>query len=70
MAMHQQAATSDPALHALALRLAHECRRIVQACLMESEWADCDREFHAVIFDGLEKAYGQNSEPSPTQITR
>jgi hypothetical protein len=45
---------ADPVIHALAIRLARECRHIIQAVLREEEWADADREFYRVIRSGLE----------------
>jgi hypothetical protein len=36
-----------------ARRMARACRRIVQACLREEEWADADEEFERVILAGL-----------------
>ena len=45
----------DPKVHEAAIRLARRCRCIVQACLREEEWADADREFYAVIREGLEQ---------------
>jgi hypothetical protein len=45
---------ADAAIHALAMRLARRCRRIVQACLREEEWADADREFYLTIREELE----------------
>lgn len=49
----------DPDVQALAWRLARACRRVVQCCLREEEWADADREFYAIIFMGLR---GQDGE--------
>jgi hypothetical protein len=37
----------------LANRLAKECRYVIQGCLREEEWADADREFFAVLAQGL-----------------
>jgi hypothetical protein len=36
------------------MRLAVQCRRIIQAVLREEEWIDCDHEFYSVIYKGLE----------------
>jgi hypothetical protein len=44
----------DPRIHALAIKLAHQCRYIIQAILREEERGDCDREFYTVIREGLE----------------
>ena len=52
--MIRQDAPADPAMHELAMRLARQCRRIVQACLREEEWPEADREFYLVIREGLE----------------
>ena len=41
--------------HETAVRLAVQCRRIVQGCLREEEWRDADREFYLVIRAGLEQ---------------
>lgn len=38
---------------ALVWQLARQCRSIVQGCLREEEWQDADREFFAVIAEGL-----------------
>lgn len=46
---------ADPAIPARALRLARACRRVVQACLREEEWADADEEFARIIAAGLEE---------------
>jgi hypothetical protein len=34
---------------ALAMRLAQDCRYIIQGCLREEEWQDADQEFFEVI---------------------
>jgi hypothetical protein len=47
-------ASADPAVHELAVRLARQCRNIVQACLREEEWSEADREFYLVMRQGLE----------------
>jgi hypothetical protein len=39
----------------MAVRLAVQCRRIVQACLREEEWIDADREFFLIMRDGLQE---------------
>jgi len=46
---------ADAAIHAMAIRLARQCRFIIQACLREEEWGDADREFYRVIRQGLEE---------------
>ena len=45
----------DRRTHETAVRLAVQCRRNVQACLREEEWAEADREFYTVIREGLEQ---------------
>jgi hypothetical protein len=47
--------STDPVTHETAVRLARECRRVVQACLREEEWPDADREFYLIIRQGLEQ---------------
>ncbi|WP_422927526.1 hypothetical protein [Singulisphaera sp. PoT] len=37
----------------MAGRIAVRCRRVVQACLREEEWADADREFYLIIREEL-----------------
>ena len=44
---------SEGFLKLLARRLARQCREIIQACLREEEWADCEKEFEIVIRAGL-----------------
>jgi hypothetical protein len=39
----------------MAIRLAKQCRHIVQGCLREEEWRDCDLEYYKVIRAGLEE---------------
>lgn len=57
--MSPTTAPATPAVDELAMRLARQCRHIVQACLREEEWQDADREFFAVIREGLERLVGQ-----------
>lgn len=45
---------TDAATHEAAVRMAVQCRRIVQACLREEEWIEADREFYMVIRQELE----------------
>jgi hypothetical protein len=47
--------STDRVTHETAIRLAMQCRRIVQACLREEEWGDADREFYLIIREGLEQ---------------
>jgi hypothetical protein len=50
---------TDRQTHETAVRLAVQCRRIVQTCLREEEWLDADREFYLIIRAGLEHARNQ-----------
>jgi hypothetical protein len=45
-------------LTAIAIRLARECRIIIQAALREEEWGDAEEEFRWVILAGLKEAEG------------
>jgi hypothetical protein len=54
---------ADPAVHALSIRLARQCRWLVQACLREEEWAEADREFYRVIRAGLEEFQASSARP-------
>jgi hypothetical protein len=42
-------------LNSLAMRVAKDCRIIIQACLREEEWADAEEEFRLVILAGLKE---------------
>jgi hypothetical protein len=53
--MFIQTHTADVVIHALAIRLAKQCRGIVQACLREDEWRDCDLEYYRIIRSGIEE---------------
>lgn len=55
---------TDRRTHETAVRLAVQCRRIVQVCLREEEWIEADREFYQIIRDGLEayRSEGQRDE--------
>jgi hypothetical protein len=57
--------STDARTHALAIRLARECRNIIQACLMESEWRDADMAFYEVIRAGLEEINFQQPPVRP-----
>jgi hypothetical protein len=46
--------STDRATHEMAVRLAVQCRRIIQACLREEEWPEANREFYLIIRRGLE----------------
>lgn len=37
----------------IARAIALECRHMIQGCLREEEWRDCDREFEAIIMKRL-----------------
>ena len=37
------------------MRMARRCRYLIQACLREEEWRDCDREFYLVLREELER---------------
>jgi hypothetical protein len=41
--------------HEIAMRLARECRELIQACLREEEWADAEEEFRWLILAGLKQ---------------
>jgi hypothetical protein len=45
---------SEATIHFAAIKLAHECRRVVQACLREDEWRLADEEFYKLIRPVLE----------------
>ena len=53
---------ADALIHALSVRLARECRSIVQVCLREEEWADADREFYRITRAGLEELTSSGEE--------
>ena len=47
--------STDVIIHALAIRLAKQCRTIVQGCLREDEYRHCDMECYKIIRAGLEE---------------
>jgi hypothetical protein len=47
--------STDALTHNTAIRLARQCRNIIQACLREEEWIEADREFYRIIRAGLEE---------------
>jgi hypothetical protein len=47
----------------LAMRLAKECRIIIQACLREEEWLDAEEEFRWVILAGLKELQSPSEQP-------
>jgi hypothetical protein len=58
--------STDARTHETAVRLAVQCRRIVQACLREEEWIEADRQFYLVIRDGLERYMGGSGDGKAT----
>jgi len=48
---------ADAAIHAWSVRLARQCRHIIQACLREEEWGVADSECHLVA-GGVDRAQG------------
>ncbi|MBS0261568.1 MAG: hypothetical protein JSS02_06380 [Planctomycetes bacterium] len=60
--MHIERSSDDARyLQSVALRLAQQCRAVIQGCLFEWEWEDCDEEFAAIISAGL-KEYGHRTD--------
>lgn len=51
-------APTERRVHQVAIRIARRCRRIVQACLREEEWAEADQEFYRIIREELERWTG------------
>jgi hypothetical protein len=49
-------APCDPHLHQLAIRLARQCRHVIQAVLRDEEKGEADRSFYEIIRSGLEDA--------------
>lgn len=45
---------AEPELHAAAIRIARNCRHVIQGVLREEEWIDADREFYRVARAELE----------------
>ncbi|MEW4571306.1 hypothetical protein AB1L88_25820 [Tautonia sp. JC769] len=54
---------AEPELHAAAIRIARNCRHVIQGVLREEEWIDADREFYRVARAELEalQAGGKDS---------
>ncbi len=46
---------ADVVSHAMSIRLAKQCREVIQVLLRPEEIADADREFYFVIRAGLEE---------------
>lgn len=42
-------------LHVLAQRMARACRHVIQGCLREEEWIDCDEAFVEIILAELQQ---------------
>lgn len=61
--MINQNQPADPAIHFESYRIARACRHIIQCCLREEEWIDCDRAFYEIIRDALEKLRCQRPKP-------
>jgi hypothetical protein len=61
--MINQTQPADPAIHFESIRIARACRHIIQCCLREEEWIDCDREFYEIIRDALERLQCQRPKP-------
>ena len=51
----------DVVIHALAIRLAKQCREVIQGCLREEESRDCDTEFYRIIHEGLGESQATSS---------
>jgi hypothetical protein len=49
------AAAGEDRLRPLALRMARRCRHVVQGCLREEEWLDCDAAFLEIILAELQQ---------------
>jgi hypothetical protein len=47
----------------LAIRLARECRLIIQTALREEEWLDAEEEFRWVILAGLKQLQPPSARP-------
>ena len=37
----------------IAIRVARQCREVIQTCLREEEWADAEEQFRWLILAGL-----------------
>jgi hypothetical protein len=46
----------------LAMRIARECREVIQTCLREEEWADAENEFRWLILAGLNEATKEDGD--------
>jgi hypothetical protein len=51
--------------HEIAVRLARQCREIIQTCLREEEWLDAEEEFRWVILAGLNEVAAREKITSP-----
>jgi hypothetical protein len=45
----------------IAIRVARECREVIQSCLREEEWADAEEEFRWLILSGLHEVMSTRS---------
>jgi hypothetical protein len=54
--------SADPAVHAVAVRIAQRCVWIIQAGLREEERNDAAREFYAVCREELDKKPAREPE--------
>ena len=54
---------AEPRIHAAAIRIARQCRHVIQGVLREEEWIDADREFYRVARAEIEamQAGGKDS---------
>lgn len=60
--------SADVVIHALSIRLAKQCREIIQGCLREDEWRDADFEFYKTIRAGFEEfAASRHCKPMALQ---
>jgi hypothetical protein len=56
---------ADPRIHEAAVRMARRCRYLIQACLREEEWRDCDLEFYLVLREELERFLAKRAPSGP-----
>lgn len=57
--------SQEAVFNALSMRLARQCRHIIQVCLREDEWIDADREFTRIIRAGLDELSGDQRYELP-----
>jgi hypothetical protein len=53
--MFVESHSADVVIHAMSIRMAKECREIIQGCIREETWRDCDLEYYRIIRAGLEE---------------